>query len=144
MRALSSHRSEGQLGFLMQPPEKSRSPIVAYLLGIWDARFFWAHLVLSDLRSKWRRSFFGILWTIIQPLCLTLLLSLVFSRIFHSDIGDYAPYILSGIILWDFVTATAVGGSLTFVQADAYIKQHTHPLAIYSLRTALSNLVPFL
>ncbi|WP_454634170.1 ABC transporter permease [Bradyrhizobium cenepequi] len=102
------------------------------------------HLSLSDLRSRWRRSFFGILWTVIQPLGLTILLSIVFGKIFHSDIADYAPFILSGMILWEFVTASAVGGSLTFVQADAYIKQCRHPLAIYSLRTVLTNLIVFL
>jgi lipopolysaccharide transport system permease protein len=117
---------------------------VDYIRGIWAARYFWTHLSLSDLRSRWRRSFFGILWTIIQPLGLTILLSVVFGKIFHSDIADYAPYILSGMILWDFVTASAIGGSLTFVQADAYIKQCTHPLAIYSLRTVLTNLMVFL
>ena len=34
-----------------------------------------------------------------------------------------------------------MGGSLAFVQADAYIKQTRHPLAIYTLRTALANLM---
>jgi lipopolysaccharide transport system permease protein len=115
--------------------------IAEYARGIWRARFFWIHLALSDLRSRWRRSFLGILWTIIQPLGLTLLVSIVFGKIFHADIGAYAPYILSGLIVWDFVMASAIGGSLTFVQADAYIKQCAHPLAIYSLRTVLTSLI---
>lgn len=115
--------------------------ITRYISGIWNARYFWIHLSLSDLRSRWRRSFFGILWTIIQPLGLTLLIAIVFGKIFHTEIADYAPYILSGMIVWEFVTASAVGGSLTFVQADAYIKQYRHPLAIYSLRTVLTNLI---
>ena len=44
-----------------------------YAAGIWQARYFWTHLALSDLRSRWRRSFFGALWSIIQPLGMTLL-----------------------------------------------------------------------
>jgi lipopolysaccharide transport system permease protein len=96
---------------------------------------------MADLRSKWRRSFFGILWSIIQPLGLTILLAIVFGRIFKTDIVKYAPYILSGIIVWDYISSTALGGSLAFVQADAYIKQSRHPLAIYTLRTALANLI---
>lgn len=111
-----------------------------YFHEIWIARYFWWHLAMSDLRSRWRRSFFGVLWSIIQPLGLTLLLSFVFSRIFNTDIGDYAPYILSGMIIWEYVTATVQGGALAFVQADAYIKQTRHPLAIYTLRTVVSGL----
>lgn len=98
-------------------------------------------MVASDLRSRWRRSFFGILWTIIQPLGMTLLLAIVLSKMLNSDIYTYAPYILSGIVVWECVTACVTGGSLSFVQADAYIKQCKHPLAIYTLRTVLTSLV---
>src|SRR3954471_9922335 len=118
--------------------------MVEYLEDVWDARYFWAHLAMADLRSKWRRSFFGILWSIIQPLGLTILLAVVFGRIFKTDIVRYAPYILSGIIVWDCISSTATGGSLAFVQADAYIKQSRLPLAIYPLRTAVSNLIVFM
>ncbi len=95
---------------------------------------------MSDLRYRWRRSFFGMFWSIVQPLGLTLLLALVFGKIFKTPIAEYAPYILSGMLVWEFITGTAVSGALAFVQADAYIKQCNHPLAIYTLRSTLSNL----
>ena len=72
---------------------------------------------------------------------MTILLAIVFGRIFKVEIKDYAPYILSGMIIWDFVTTTATGGALAFVQADAYIKQCRHPLAIYTLRTVFTNVM---
>ena len=115
--------------------------MTSYFKGIWAARYFWIHLAFSDLRSRWRRSFFGVFWTIIQPLGLTLLLAFVFSRLLKTDITEYAPYILSGIIVWDFVITSATGGALSFVQADAYIKQCRHPLAIYPLRTVLTAMM---
>ena len=112
-----------------------------YLMGIWHARYFWTHLSFADLRSRWRRSFFGVLWTVIQPLGMTLLLAIVFGKIFKTDIKEYAPYILSGMVVWEFMTASAMGGALSFVQADAYIKQCRHPLAIYTLRTIFTNIM---
>lgn len=115
----------------------------AYLAGIWDARYFWSHLCLSDLRARFRRSFLGLSWSIVQPLGMTLLLSLVLSKLFNISLAEYAPYILSGLVLWEFVIGTAMGGALAFVQADAYIKQCHHPLAIYTLRTTLANLIVF-
>ena len=72
---------------------------------------------------------------------MTLLLSVVFGKIFKTDITEYAPYILSGMVVWEFVIQSAIGGSLSFVQADAYIKQCLHPLPIYTLRTVLTNLI---
>jgi lipopolysaccharide transport system permease protein len=113
----------------------------AYATGIWDSRHFWWHLACADLRARWRRSFFGVSWSLLQPLGMTALLALVFSRLFKTDLTTYAPYILSGLIVWDCVMSCCVGGSLAFVQADAYIKQCRQPLAIYTLRTVLSALV---
>jgi lipopolysaccharide transport system permease protein len=116
----------------------------AYVKGIWDARYFWTHLALADLRSRWRRSYLGILWTMIQPLGITLLLAFVLSRLFKTDIAEYAVYILSGIIVWDFIAFCSTSGALSYVQADAYIKQYRHPLAIYPLRTVLSAILVLL
>ncbi|MGY2199942.1 ABC transporter permease [Pseudomonas gingeri] len=112
-----------------------------YFSRIWDARYFWVHLALADLRARWRRSFLGVAWSVIQPLGMTLLLALVFSKLFNTNIVSYAPYILSGIIVWEFIAANTVAGSLSFVQADAYIKQCNHPLAIYTLRTVIGSII---
>ncbi len=121
----------------------SMADAASYIRKIWEARYFWTHLALSDLRTRWRRSFLGALWSVIQPLAMTALLTIVFSRIFHADVSRYAPYIFTGMITWEFVGGTVSGGALAFVQADAYIKQTRHPLAIYTLRTALTNIFVF-
>ena len=55
-----------------------------YFAGIWAARYFWMHLALSDLRSRWRRSFFGVLWSILQPLTTALLLAAVLAKLFQN------------------------------------------------------------
>ena len=112
-----------------------------YLSDIWATRYFWFHLTISDLRSRSRRTYFGAIWFFIQPLGLTILVSLVFGKLFNTDIGKYAPYILSGIIVWDCVVSSLSGGSLSFVQADAYIKQTRYPLAIYTLRVVLGHCI---
>lgn len=72
---------------------------------------------------------------------MTGLITVVFSKLFNSNITTLAPYILSGTLVWEFIVANVTGGALSFVQADAYIKQYRHPLAIYTLRTVLGSLV---
>jgi lipopolysaccharide transport system permease protein len=115
-----------------------------YARAVWGARYFWLHLAFADLRLRWRRSFFGILWSIIQPLAFTALVALVFSRILKTDIAAYAPYILSGMLGWEFLTGAAANGASAFIQADAYIRQCRHPLAIYTLRSVISGLIVYL
>ena len=111
-----------------------------YLKAIWKSRFFWIHLAGADLKAKYRRSYFGVLWSIMQPLGLTLLLAVVMGTIFKMDIIDYAPFIFSGLIVWEFIINSCTGGCNAFINAEAYIKQHVHPVSIYPLRTVLSSL----
>ncbi len=62
-------------------------------------------------------------------------------KFFHSPIGDYAPFIFSGLIFWEFITSSAVNGCTAFINAEGYIKQFTHPLIIYSLRNVIPCMV---
>jgi len=122
-------------------PDDEEGLRLQYLNGIWFARYFWVNLALADLRTRWRRSYLGAVWSILQPLGMTALVAFVLGRLFNLNVRDYAPYILSGMIVWEFISATAIGGALAFVQNEPYIKQYRHPLAIYTLRTALANVL---
>lgn len=112
-----------------------------YFSDIWKARYFWWHLSMSDLRNRFRNSYFGLLWALLQPLGLTVLISIVFSRLFDQNIAEYAPYVLSGVIIWECISTSLIGGSMAFLQASPYIQQTRHPLAIYPLRNVIVGLV---
>ena len=114
-----------------------------YVLDIYTARFFCWSLVAADTRARWGGTRLGILWPLIQPLGLTALLSFVLGQIFGQDIRSYAPYVFTGLVTWDFITSSISAGSLSFLQADAYIKQTRRPLAMYSLRTVLASAITF-
>lgn len=115
----------------------------SYLGRIWKARYFWCHLALSDIRAKYRRSAFGLLWAILQPLMMTLLLSFVMGNIFHVPMKDYDPFIFSGLILWEFVIISMTSSCVSFVSSEGYIKQVSQPLLIYSLRTVIFSMINF-
>lgn len=116
----------------------------AYLKKIWLGRYFWMHLTFADIRAKYRRSFLGLGWAFVQPLALTMLFTFVMGNFFKVPMGEYAPFIFSGLIFWEFIVSTTVGGCNTFFVAEGYIKQFTHPLLIYTLRNALPNFVNLL
>ena len=105
-----------------------------YLSDVWLSRYFWWHLALADLRTKFRRSSLGILWAILNPLMLTILMTIVMSFVFKRSPGAYAPYVFSGLIIWDVVFSSAMMGCSTFINAEGYIKQYRHALIIYTIR----------
>lgn len=106
-------------------------------------RYFICHLVSIGLKNKFRRSKLGILWTFVSPLCLTIIMSVVFSTAFHYDYNDYLPYILSGILFWDLFSQTFIAGGNTIIGYDSFIRQCNHPITLYTLSNALLFTVSF-
>ena len=115
-----------------------------YLFRIYSSRYFWWNLTLADLRFKYRRSYFGVLWSIFQPLAMTLLLSFVMGRMFSMPMHYFAPYIFSGMIMWELMLASVMAGCTTLANAGSYIHLFNHPMIIYSLRSVLALFINFL
>jgi ABC-type polysaccharide/polyol phosphate export permease len=118
--------------------------VIGYLTRIWRLRHFWLALVRADLRSRYRRSVLGVGWSLLHPIAMTIVLCTVFATIFQFDVRNYAPFVLAGLVLWNFIVAVTSGGCQCFFQGEPYIRQHPAPLAIYPLRTTLGAGIHFL
>jgi lipopolysaccharide transport system permease protein len=110
---------------------------------VWACRHFWWHLARAEVRGRFRRSRLGILWALLQPLLLTLLMTLVFGRVFGLPMRHFAPFVFSGLLVWEFVFGASLLGCASFINAAPYIMQRPLPLAIYPLKTALATFVTF-
>lgn len=111
---------------------------------IYETRYFWIHLSKAELKYKFRRSKLGIMWTFLNPLLLTLLMTVVFGTVFKMSYTDYAPYILSGLIVWDVLSSAVISGGSAIMVSESYIRQCNHPIIIYPLKSALVNTASFL
>jgi lipopolysaccharide transport system permease protein len=114
------------------------------LATVWKFRNFWGSLVVMDLRTRYRRSALGVGWSLMNPLMMTAVFCVVFGAWFKNpDWRTYGPYFLCGMVLFDFIRASALGGCTTFFRNESYIRQCPLPLTIYTLRTVLGAAIHF-
>lgn len=118
--------------------------IKAYYDKMYDLRFFWMHLVGLELKNKFRRSKLGFLWTFVSPLCLSGIMGTVFATVFHLEILEYMPYVLSGMLFWDLVSSSFNSGGYSIIGSEGFIRQCSHPLTMYTLKCALVYVITFL
>ena len=119
--------------------------VFGYLERVWACRYFWLSLVKIDLRARYRRSLLGVGWSLLRPIALTVILCVVFQRLFHrADVWSYAPNLLAGLACWDYITTATRQGCQCFFQGESYIRQHPAPVAIFPLRIALAETFHFL
>ncbi len=102
------------------------------------ARDLFVNLTLRDLRSKYKRSFLGWTWSMINPLTYMIIYTVVFHYVFRAKIAAGAPsglsvyalFLLCGLLPWNFfVTAVSSAvGSLT--AASNLVKKSYFPRAL--------------
>ena len=98
-------------------------------------------LIIRDVKLKYRRSYLGYLWSILNPLMLMMVLVVVFSNLFRFDIPNFPLYMISGQFLFNFMTeATNMSvGSIT--GNSALIKKTYVPKYIFTVSKVGSSLV---
>ncbi len=108
------------------------------LRDIWSLRHFWLALARHDLKDRYRRSVLGIAWSLLKPAGMTLILTLVFTNVFHVAVHEYAPFLFLGIITWQFLNESVVQGCNSFRLGSTYLRVRPLPIAIFPLRVVLS------
>ena len=101
-------------------------------------------LVKKNIKLKYRRSYLGILWTLIEPLLTMIVLTLVFGTLFGKDDPTYPVYILCGRLLYSFFSSATKAGLKAVSGNAAMIKKVYVPKYIYVVAAIVSNFVIFL
>jgi ABC-type polysaccharide/polyol phosphate export permease len=108
-------------------------------------RFLLQNLVKRDLKVRYRNSVLGILWSLLNPLIMMLVFSLIFGKLLpREDIRQYAVFFLVGLLPWNFFSGSLMGGTVSIVADSSLIKKIFFPREMIPTAVLFSNLVNFL
>lgn len=131
----------------MAQPRKAYPTIdtpLEYLAWVVSCSPFWLHLARIELKNRFRRTWLGILWALVQPFGLTLIFALVLQFIFDQSFAELSVYVLLGLVMWEWFTHAILLSSLSILSGEAFIRQQRLPLVIYPLRNFIALTVTFL
>jgi len=103
-----------------------------------------AVLVVRELKVRYKRSLFGMLWTMLNPLLLMIVYTVVFTAIMPSPQPDFSIWLLSGILPWIFLSTALMQGMTSVLTNQDLIRKVRLPQAVFPLSVVGSNLVNFL
>ena len=107
-------------------------------------QYLFKQLVLRDIKLKYRRSVLGYLWSVLNPLFVMLIMVLVFSSIFRSDVENFPLYLLSGQILFNYMNEATNGAIQSVMGASGLLKKIYVPKYIFTVSKVTSTLVTML
>lgn len=80
-------------------------------------------MIGRDFAVKYRRSYLGIVWVILNPLLTMIVLSAVFAFIFRFNIANFPVYLILGQVIFNFYSeATQI--STTTITGSTMIKKY--------------------
>lgn len=96
-------------------------------------------LVLRDIKIKYRRSILGMFWSLLNPLLMMIVLTIVFSHLFRFDIKNYPIYLLTGQIMFTFFSESTSSAMRAIIDNASLIKKVYIPKYIFPVSKVLSS-----
>lgn len=103
------------------------------------------NLVKRDIKVRYRNSILGVLWSLLNPLLMMLVFSLIFGKLMpREDIRQYAVFFLVGLLPWQFFSNSLISGTVSTTDGSNMIKKIYFPRELLPTSSVISNLVHFM
>ncbi len=111
-------------------------------------------LVSRELKARYRGTFFGFLWSFLNPLLLLVVYSVVFGiilpgssgRIENKDITgiNYSIFLFTGLLPWIWFNSSILESSNVLLVHGNLIKKIRFPIEVLPIMVVLTNMVNFI
>ncbi|NBD27564.1 ABC transporter permease [Paenibacillus glycinis] len=120
-----------------------------YFKNLYKYKDLFFELVRKDIKLKYKNSILGVLWSMLNPLLMMVVLSLVFMEFFKNNIPNFPVYVLIGRLVYQYFSE-ATNFAMDSINVNSqlirkvYVPKYFFPLSrvVSSLITTILTLVP--
>ena len=110
---------------------------------IWKSRELLLFLIRKELKVKYKGSFLGFIWSMINPAIVLMVYFVVFRYFLHTAFPQFALYLFSGLLVWNFFSVSLGGASTAIVRNAGIVKKVSFPREILAISQVGTSLVFF-
>lgn len=108
-----------------------------------EHKFLFTELVKRDFKKKYKRTYFGMLWSVLAPLLSLLVMSLVFTQFFGRSTPHYTIYLFCGNIVFSYFTDSTNGGMGSLLGNSGIFTKINVPKYLFLFSRNMSSLINF-
>lgn len=101
-------------------------------------------IVRKDLRSRYKGSFLGFLWTFVNPLLQLAIYSIVFPYLLRNNQENYPMFLFVALLPWIFFSSSLQGSTTSIVGGANLVKKIYFPRLILPLSVVCTNLMNYI
>jgi lipopolysaccharide transport system permease protein len=132
----------GNISTSIRPP----SGFSLGLKELWQYRELFYFFSWRDIKVKYKQTYLGVLWALLQPLGMMLIFTFIFSRTLkiETPFSHYPVFVLSGLILWGLFNSSVSHAAESMIQNANIIKKNYFPRLIIPCSAILVALFDFI
>src|SRR5437660_7453274 len=147
---------EAETGEVVPPEEGSELPVTVIerkpgwrlveLKELWRYRELLYFLTWRDVKVRYKQTFLGVAWAVLQPLATMIVFSLFFGRLAEMPAGGvpYPLFVFAGLLPWFFFSNAITSASQSVVGSQNLVTKVYFPRLIIPLGAVGASLVDFL
>lgn len=118
-----------------------KNKIAQYVDELWNYKDLLKLLVSRDIKLKYRRSFLGYLWSVLNPLMIMVIMTIVFSTMFSRNIENFPVYLFCGQLLFNYMNNSTHQAIFSITSNAALLKKTYVPKFIFTVSKITSGMV---
>lgn len=115
--------------------------LTQYTNELWNYKDLLKLLVSRDIKLKYRRSFLGYLWSVLNPLMIMIVMTIVFSTMFSRNIENFPVYLFCGQLLFNYMNNSTHQAIFSITSNAALLKKTYVPKFIFTVSKITSGMV---
>ncbi len=108
-----------------------------------EHQFLFTELVKRDFKKKYKRTYLGMLWSVLSPLLTLLVMRVVFTQFFGRDMEHYTIYLFCGNIIFSFFNEATNGGMSSLLSNASIFTKINVPKYLFLFSRNISSLINF-
>jgi len=143
---MTLHSPEAETPLVTAGPPRGLLAGTAYSVSaIWNHRQLLGLLVRREIKSRYKDSSLGVLWSLLRPITQFLIYYLAVGRILGADrqIPEYAIFVFSGLTIWTLFSEVLLSSTTSIIANSGLIKKVYLPREIFPLASVGSALFNF-
>lgn len=108
-----------------------------------EHQFLFCELVKRDFKKKYKRTYLGMLWSVLSPLLTLLVMRIVFTQFFGRDMEHYTTYLFCGNIIYSFFNEATNGGMSSLLSNASIFTKINVPKYLFLFSRNISSLINF-
>lgn len=120
------------------------SPVLEEVLALIKYRELIRQFVSRSIKTRYKRSVLGVLWTLLNPLLTMVVLTIIFSQVFRFSVENYPIYVLCGLVVWNFFSNATTGAMSDMLWSGNLLGRIYMPKSVFAVSAVGTGLVNLL